>query len=159
MNNPGTVLMVLSDLAHMEVECEVDENDIIDLEIDQVAEIQVDAFGDTIFSGHVVEVSNAGRTIYTGTQEEMTNFQIKVWEALLKLPEGGLYTYESIAAAIGKPQAIRAVASAIGRNPISYLIPCHRVLRKSGRISGYRWGPVRKKAIIAWEAAHIAHSL
>lgn len=83
-----------------------------------------------------------------------TNFQIKVWEALLELPEGGLFTYESIAAAIGRPQATRAVASAIARNPVSYLIPCHRVLRKSGRISGYRWGPIRKKAIIAWEAAH-----
>jgi HlyD family secretion protein len=78
MNNPGTVLMVLSDLAHMEVECEVDESDIIDLRINQEAEIQVDAFGDTIFNGHVVEVSNAGKTIYTGTQEEMTNFQVKV---------------------------------------------------------------------------------
>lgn len=78
MNNPGTVLMVLSDLAHMEVECEVDESDIIDLRIAQEAEIQVDAFGDTIFNGHVVEVSNAGKTIYTGTQEEMTNFQVKV---------------------------------------------------------------------------------
>jgi AraC family transcriptional regulator of adaptative response/methylated-DNA-[protein]-cysteine methyltransferase len=85
-----------------------------------------------------------------------TNFQIKVWEALLKLPENGLFTYEAIAAAIGKPQATRAVASAIARNPVSYLIPCHRVLRKSGRVSGYRWGPARKKAIIAWEAAHSA---
>lgn len=78
MNNPGTVLMVLSDLAHMEVECEVDETDIVDLEVHQAAEIQVDAFGDTIFKGHVVEVSNAGKTIYSGTQEEMTNFQVKV---------------------------------------------------------------------------------
>ena len=84
-----------------------------------------------------------------------TNFQIKVWEALLKLPEGGLFTYEALAASIGKPHAARAVATAIGQNPVSYLIPCHRVLRKSGIISGYRWGPVRKKAIIAWEAAHI----
>jgi HlyD family secretion protein len=78
MNNPGTVLMVLSDLAHMEVECEVDESDIIDLELNQKAEITVDAFGDTIFNGHVVEISNAGRTLYSGTQEEVTNFQIKV---------------------------------------------------------------------------------
>jgi HlyD family secretion protein len=70
--------MVLSDLAHMEVECDVDESDIIDLEVDQEAEITVDAFGDTVFSGHVVEVSNAGRTIYSGTQEEMTNFEVKV---------------------------------------------------------------------------------
>ena len=82
-----------------------------------------------------------------------TNFQIKVWEALLKLPPGQLFTYEDLAASIEKPKAVRAVASAIGRNPVSYLIPCHRVLRKSGHISGYRWGPVRKKAIIVWEAA------
>lgn len=78
MNNPGTVLMVLSDLSQMEVECEVDESDIVDLEIGQSAEINVDAFGDTIFSGHVVEISNAGRTLRTGTQEEVTNFEIKV---------------------------------------------------------------------------------
>lgn len=83
-----------------------------------------------------------------------TNFQIKVWEALLRLPAGGLYTYEYLAASIGKPNAIRAAASAVSHNPVSYLIPCHRVLRKSGVISGYRWGPIRKKAIIAWEAAH-----
>lgn len=78
MNNPGTVLMVLSDLSQMEVECEVDESDIVNLEVGQNAEISVDAFGDTIFSGHVVEVSNAGKTIYTGTQEEVTNFEVKV---------------------------------------------------------------------------------
>ena len=83
-----------------------------------------------------------------------TNFQVKVWEALLNLPPGGLFSYEYLAGSIGKPKAIRAVASAIGQNPVSYLIPCHRVLRKSGAISGYRWGPARKKAIIAWEAAH-----
>lgn len=83
-----------------------------------------------------------------------TNFQIKVWEALLKLPPGKLFSYEYLAGSIGKPKAIRAVASAISQNPVSYLIPCHRVLRKSGSISGYRWGGIRKKAIIAWEAAH-----
>ena len=83
-----------------------------------------------------------------------TNFQIKVWEALLRLPPGGLFTYEFVAASIDAPGATRAVASAIGRNPVSYIIPCHRVLRKSGEMSGYRWGPARKKAIIAWEAAH-----
>ena len=82
-----------------------------------------------------------------------TNFQIKVWEALLSLPEGGLFAYGSLAAAIGKPSATRTVATAIAQNPVSYLIPCHRVLRKSGEITGYRWGPARKKAIIAWEAA------
>jgi len=83
-----------------------------------------------------------------------TNFQIKVWEALLKLPPAGLFSYESLAASIKMPKAIQAVAAAISRNPVSYIIPCHRVLRKSGQISGYRWGTARKKAIIAWEAAH-----
>lgn len=83
-----------------------------------------------------------------------TNFQIKVWEALLNLPPGRLFTYEFLASIIGKPKSFRAVASAIARNPVSLLIPCHRVLQKSGRISGYRWGPARKKAIITWEAAH-----
>lgn len=78
MNNPGTVLMVLSDLSQMEVECEVDESDIVNLGVGQTAEINVDAFGDTVFSGHVVEVSNAGKTIYSGTQEEVTNFEVKV---------------------------------------------------------------------------------
>jgi HlyD family secretion protein len=78
MNNPGTVLMVLSDLAHMEVECDVDESDIVELELNQVAEIEVDAFGDTIFNGHVVEISNAGKTLYSGSQEEVTNFLVKV---------------------------------------------------------------------------------
>ncbi|TET76384.1 MAG: efflux RND transporter periplasmic adaptor subunit [Candidatus Cloacimonadota bacterium] len=78
MNNPGTVLMVLSDLSQMEIECEVDESDIVDLEIEQFAEINVDAFGDTIFEGHVVEISNAGRTSGMGTQEEVTNFKVKV---------------------------------------------------------------------------------
>ena len=85
-----------------------------------------------------------------------TNFQVKVWEALLKLPPGELFTYEYMAAQINEPMATRAVASAIGQNPISFIIPCHRVLRKSGQISGYRWGPLRKKAIIAWEAAQTA---
>jgi len=82
-----------------------------------------------------------------------TNFQIKVWEALLKLPPGKLVSYEFLAESLKKPQAVRAIASAVGKNPVSYLIPCHRVLRKSGNISGYRWGAARKKALIAWEAA------
>lgn len=78
MNNPGTVLMVLSDLSQMEVECEVDESDIVDLRIDEPAEIIVDAFGDTLFEGHIVEISNAGKTSRMGTQEEVTNFEVKV---------------------------------------------------------------------------------
>lgn len=82
-----------------------------------------------------------------------SNFQIQVWKALLNIQPGQLSTYKKIAEAIGKPQASRAVAQAIASNPIAYLIPCHRVLRSNGSLSGYRWGPVRKQAMIAYEAA------
>jgi len=84
-----------------------------------------------------------------------TNFQIKVWEALLQIPSGKLVTYEEIAAHIGMPQAARAVGNAVGRNPISYIIPCHRVIRKMGVFGGYHWGAARKKAIVGWEMAHV----
>lgn len=80
-----------------------------------------------------------------------TNFQVKVWEALLKIPSGCVTTYSRIAEYIGSPKASRAVGSAIGSNPIGYIIPCHRVLRNNGEITGYKWGSVRKKAIIAYE--------
>jgi AraC family transcriptional regulator of adaptative response/methylated-DNA-[protein]-cysteine methyltransferase len=82
-----------------------------------------------------------------------TNFQIKVWEALLKIPMGSLSTYEQIAVSIGNPRALRAVGTAVGSNPIAYLIPCHRVIRKEGKIGNYYSGPNRKKALIGWEMA------
>lgn len=82
-----------------------------------------------------------------------TNFQLKVWDALLKIPMGGLSTYASIANAIGSPQANRAVGSAVGDNPVAFLIPCHRVIRSTGEFGQYHWGPARKTAIIGWEAA------
>lgn len=80
-----------------------------------------------------------------------TNFQIKVWEALLNIPAGALTTYEHIATQIGNPRAVRAVGSAVGDNPIAYLIPCHRVIRKSGDFGNYLYGSARKKAILARE--------
>ena len=80
-------------------------------------------------------------------------FQIKVWEALLHLPEGQVTTYGAIADAIGNPKAVRAVGTAVGRNPIGYLIPCHRVLRKSGGLGGYHWGLPVKRAMLGYEAA------
>jgi AraC family transcriptional regulator of adaptative response/methylated-DNA-[protein]-cysteine methyltransferase len=80
-------------------------------------------------------------------------FQIKVWEALLRVPEGALVSYDKLADSIGKPSAARAVGTAVGANPISFLIPCHRVIRKSGTISHYHWGRPRKLAMIGWEAA------
>lgn len=81
-----------------------------------------------------------------------TNFQINVWKALLQIPSGNVVSYQDIAAYIGRPKAFRAVASAIAINPIAYLIPCHRVIAKSGKIHQYRWGSSRKKAIVGWEA-------
>jgi AraC family transcriptional regulator of adaptative response/methylated-DNA-[protein]-cysteine methyltransferase len=80
-------------------------------------------------------------------------FQIKVWEALLAIPSGHVTTYADIADAIGHPQAHRAVGTAVGRNPISFLIPCHRALRRDGGLGGYHWGLPRKRAMLAWEAA------
>lgn len=82
-----------------------------------------------------------------------TNFQLKVWEALLRVPSGQLTTYESIAAAIGAPRAVRAVGSAVGSNPVAFLIPCHRVIRKTGAFGDYRWGATRKRVMLEWEAA------
>jgi AraC family transcriptional regulator of adaptative response/methylated-DNA-[protein]-cysteine methyltransferase len=82
-----------------------------------------------------------------------TNFQIKVWEALLRIPPGCMVCYEDLARQLGKPSASRAVGSAVARNPISFLIPCHRAIRKMGITGDYHWGAARKKAILAWEAA------
>jgi AraC family transcriptional regulator, regulatory protein of adaptative response / methylated-DNA-[protein]-cysteine methyltransferase len=81
-----------------------------------------------------------------------TNFQIQVWRALLKIPLGGMTTYQTIAQTIGRPKAARAVGNAVGNNPIGYLIPCHRVIRESGELGGYRWGLERKTALLGWEA-------
>ncbi|WGT48951.1 bifunctional helix-turn-helix domain-containing protein/methylated-DNA--[protein]-cysteine S-methyltransferase [Thioclava nitratireducens] len=80
-------------------------------------------------------------------------FQIKVWEALLSIPSGQVTTYSDIAEAIGHPKAVRAVGTAVGRNSISFLIPCHRALRKSGGLGGYHWGLGVKRAILGWEGA------
>ena len=82
-----------------------------------------------------------------------TNFQIQVWKALLKIPFGGLTTYQEVAKAIGKPTAARAIGNAVGHNPVGYLIPCHRVIRSSGEMGGYRWGLDRKTALLGWEAS------
>ncbi|MAZ49418.1 MAG: cysteine methyltransferase [Halobacteriovoraceae bacterium] len=82
-----------------------------------------------------------------------TPFQIKVWECLLKIPESAIVSYKDIAEHIGAPNSARAVGTAIGKNPIAFLIPCHRVIQSSGGIGDYRWGATRKQAIIGWEAA------
>ncbi len=81
-----------------------------------------------------------------------TNFQIKVWQALLHIPPGQVASYGQIAKVIGQPGAARAVGSAAGANPLAFIIPCHRVIRQSGKLGGYRWGMTRKQAILAWES-------
>lgn len=88
-----------------------------------------------------------------------TEFQLKVWDALLKIPMGDLTTYGALAASIQKPSASRAVGTAIGSNPIAFLIPCHRVIQASGNIGGYMWGTTRKTAMIGWEAAQESKQL
>ncbi len=88
-----------------------------------------------------------------------TDFQLKVWEALLKIPMGELTTYGSIAQQIEMPSACRAVGTAIGSNPVAFLIPCHRVIQSSGAIGGYMWGSVRKTAIIGWEGSRVDSSI
>jgi len=82
-----------------------------------------------------------------------TNFQLKVWETLLKVPQGNLSTYGDLAKAIKKPKASRAVGTAVGKNPVAILIPCHRVIQANGNIGRYMWGKTRKSAIIGWEAS------
>ena len=84
-------------------------------------------------------------------------FQIKVWEALLSIPSGQVTTYSEIARVVGAPRAVRAVGTAVGRNPISWLIPCHRALRKSGGLGGYHWGLPMKRAMLAMETVHAEH--
>jgi len=82
-----------------------------------------------------------------------TNFQLKVWEALLRIPPGAVTTYSQIARSIGNPAAVRAVGSAVGSNPVGFLIPCHRVIQSTGKLGGYHWGEMRKSAIVGWEMA------
>ena len=88
-----------------------------------------------------------------------TNFQVKVWQALLELGSRGPTSYGELAAAIGSPGASRAVGQAVGANPVAWLIPCHRVLRRDGELGGYHWGVERKRAMLAWEHAAIARAV
>lgn len=81
-----------------------------------------------------------------------TDFQIRVWEGLLKIPIGKATTYSGLAKSLERPDAARAVGTAVGRNPISFVVPCHRVLGKSGKLTGYHWGLTRKRAMLGWEA-------
>lgn len=91
------------------------------------------------------------RVIFIGT-----DFEIRVWESLTRIPFGKATTYSDIACHIGKPKASRAVGAAVGKNPVSFVVPCHRVLGKSGGLTGYHWGLTRKRAILGWEAGLLA---
>ncbi len=93
------------------------------------------------------------RVVFIGS-----DFEIRVWETLLRIPLGKASTYSAIAAHVGKPSAARAVGTAVGKNPISFVVPCHRVLGKSGGLCGYHWGLTRKRAILGWEAGVVARA-
>ena len=82
--------------------------------------------------------------------------KLKVWEALIKIPFGAVVSYEDVAVQVGLPRATRAVGTAVGKNPISFIIPCHRVIRKNAEFGNYGGGPARKKAILGWEAAKVS---
>lgn len=84
-----------------------------------------------------------------------TDFEVRVWETLLRIPMGRATTYSTIAGHVGRPQAARAVGAAVGKNPISFVVPCHRVFGKSGDLTGYHWGLTRKRAILGWEAGKV----
>ena len=85
-----------------------------------------------------------------------TDFQVRVWDALLKIPMGRACAYSDIAGTIGKPSASRAVGAAVGANPVSFVVPCHRAVGKSGALTGYHWGLTRKRAILGWEAGQLS---
>ncbi len=106
------------------------------------------ALCDRIFHSAILQEQKSLTLLVKGT-----NFQIQVWRALLQVPFGGITTYQTIAKMIGRPTASRAVGNAVGQNTIGYLIPCHRVIRGSGKLGDYRWGVERKTAILGWEAS------
>jgi len=106
---------------------------------------------DRIFNPSFANTSTPLHLILNGT-----NFQIKVWEALIKIPFGAVVSYEDVAIQVGLPGATRAVGSAVGKNPISFIIPCHRVIRKTADFGNYGGGTARKKAILGWEAAKVS---
>ncbi len=110
-------------------------------------QIATQAIIDQIFNPVVVN-SNPLIALVDGS-----NFQIQVWQELLKIPFGKITTYQSLAQAIANPDAARAVGNALSKNPIAYLIPCHRVIRTSGDLGGYRWGWERKRAMLSWETS------
>ena len=87
-----------------------------------------------------------------------SDFEVRVWETLLRIPLGAAATYSAVARSIGAPKAARAVGAAVGRNPVSFVVPCHRVIGSSGALTGYHWGLTRKRALIGWEAGKLART-
>ena len=106
-----------------------------------------------IFDGGLYQREQPVRLILIGT-----DFEVRVWETLLRIPIGRAVTYADIARHLGQPTAARAVGSAVGRNPISFVVPCHRVLRGDGNLGGYHWGLTRKRALIGWETGRAARA-
>ncbi len=84
-----------------------------------------------------------------------TDFEVRVWQTLLKIPMGKAVSYSDIACKIENPKASRAVGAAVGRNPVSFVVPCHRALGKDGKLTGYHWGITRKQAMLGWEAGQV----
>lgn len=109
--------------------------------------LETKPYADRIFKPENWRRDQPLRVVFIGT-----DFEIRVWETLLRIPIGKRSTYSDLAAHIGKPKAARAVGAAVGRNPVSFVVPCHRVLGKSGSLCGYHWGLTRKRAILGWEA-------
>jgi AraC family transcriptional regulator, regulatory protein of adaptative response / methylated-DNA-[protein]-cysteine methyltransferase len=105
---------------------------------------------DRIFEARLWSVDQPLRVVMLGS-----DFEVRVWSALLRIPMGRAASYGDVAAHIGKPAAARAVGAAVGRNPISFVVPCHRVLAKTGALAGYHWGLTRKQAILGWEAGKV----
>jgi AraC family transcriptional regulator of adaptative response/methylated-DNA-[protein]-cysteine methyltransferase len=85
-----------------------------------------------------------------------TDFEVRVWETLMRIPLGRAATYSDIAGSLGAPRAARAVGAAVGKNPVCFVVPCHRVIGKSGALTGYHWGLTRKRAMLGWEAGQSA---
>lgn len=109
------------------------------------------AYAKRIFESERWKADQPLKIVFIGS-----DFEIRVWETILRIPFGKASTYSDIASHIGKPKAARAVGSAVGKNPISFVVPCHRVLEKSGGLGGYHWGLTRKRAILGWEAGAMA---
>jgi AraC family transcriptional regulator of adaptative response/methylated-DNA-[protein]-cysteine methyltransferase len=109
------------------------------------------AYAKRIFESERWKPDQPLRIVFIGS-----DFEIRVWETLLRIPFGKASSYSDIASHIGKPKAARAVGAAVGKNPISFVVPCHRVLEKSGGLGGYHWGLTRKRAILGWEAGVMA---